>query len=201
MSRPLAEMKFPHFCLPVGKIEAAVGAAKRAIRSRYIAVGRGYSQPRAGGHHDHQAGLAAILRGRRAFDDFHRLHGVDRELIREDLALLVRNRLAVDGERVRGVIAESVEKTVGVGRNSRRGQRHQRTERRGVAFERQLVEKLPIHVRVGGGIGFDQIAAVLSRLRFRSPRRSSGRTLLQQATRERTSTSCSASLKSRRRWR
>ena len=118
----------------------------------------GDSQARAGGHHHHQAGLAAILGGRRAFDDFHRLHGVDRELIGEDLALLVRNRLAVDGERVRGVIAESVKKAVGVGRNSRGGERHQRTERRGLAFERQLVEKLPIHVRVSGCIGLHQIA-------------------------------------------
>ena len=76
---------------------------------------RGDAQARARGHHDHQAGLAAIFRGRRAFDHFHRLHGVDRDLIRENLALLVRDRLAVDGERVRGVIAQAVEKTVGVG--------------------------------------------------------------------------------------
>ncbi len=155
----------------IGKIEAAVGGAESAVRSRDIAVRRGRAQARAGGHHDHQAGLAAILGGRRAFDHFHRLHGVDRDLIREDLALLVGNRLAVDGERVRGVIAESVEQAVGVGRNPWRGQRHQRTERRGLAFERQLVEKLAVHVGVSRRDRFrpDRLAVSRSRLSFAAP--------------------------------
>ena len=114
-------------------------------------------KPRASGGYDDQAGFAAKIRRWRAFDDLHRLDGVDRHLIRENLALLVRNRLAVNRERVRGVIAEPMEKAVGVGRNPWRSQRHQRTELRRVAFQRQLVEKLPIHVRVGAGIGFDEI--------------------------------------------
>ena len=36
----------------------------------------------------------------------------DRELIGDDLALLVGDRLAVDGERVLGVIAETMKKPV-----------------------------------------------------------------------------------------
>jgi hypothetical protein len=72
------------------------------------------SQPGSGGRYDYQAGLAAILRGWGAFNDFERLNGVDRDLIGEDLTLLVRYWLAVNGERVRGVIAESMEQPVRV---------------------------------------------------------------------------------------
>ena len=125
------------------------------------------AQAGAGGHHHHQAGLSPIFGGRRAFNDFHRLDGVDRQLIGEDLAHLVGNRLAVDRKRVRGVIAESVEKAVGIGRNPWRSERHQRTQRRRLAFERQLVKKVTIHIRVGGGSALNQIRAGLHGDRLR----------------------------------
>ena len=149
--------KVSPFLLPVGKIEAPGGSAESAVRGRDIPVGRSYSQARASGCHDDEAGFTAKIRRRRAFDDLHRLHGLHRQLIRENLALLVRNWLAVNGEGVRGVIAQPVEKTVGVGRNPWCGERHQRTELRRVALQGQLIEKFPIDVRVGVGIGFDEI--------------------------------------------
>ena len=69
---------------------------KRAVGCGDVAVRLGDAQAGARGHHDHQAGLAAIFGGRRALDHLHRLHGVHRKLIRENLALLVGDRLAVD---------------------------------------------------------------------------------------------------------
>ena len=63
-------------------------------------------ESRARRHLDHQAGLIAIFGRRGAFDHLHRLHGVERDLIREDFALLVGDGLAVERERVRSVIAE-----------------------------------------------------------------------------------------------
>jgi hypothetical protein len=74
------------------------------------------------------------------------------KLIREYLALLIGDRLAIDGERVRSVIAEPVKQTVRIGRDSRRGHGDQGTERRGLAFQRQLVEQVAIDIRVGGGV-------------------------------------------------
>src|SRR5580658_1081163 len=108
--------------LAVRKIKAPVGSAEGAVRTRYVSVGSGNPEPRACGNHDHQTSLTAILRRGRAFKDFHRLDGVDRQLVGEDLALLIRNRLAVNGKRVRGVIAKSVKEAVRVGRGSWRSQ-------------------------------------------------------------------------------
>ena len=108
-----------------------------------------------------------------------RLHGVDRNLIREDLALLVGDGLAVDREGVGSVIAESVKQAVRIGRDARRGQRHQRTERRGLAFERQLVEQRAIDVGVGGRDRFRPGRAG-STVTLSSPCRASGRTSLQR---------------------
>ena len=122
------------------KIEPAVAGAKGAIGSRNIAVRLRDTEARAGGHHHHQAGLSSIFGRRRTFNHFHRLDGVDRQLLGEHLAHLVGNRLAVDRKRIRGVIAESVEKPVGIGRNPWRSECHQRTQRRRLAFERQLVK-------------------------------------------------------------
>ena len=90
--------------------------------------GLGDAETGAGGGHDHKAGLAAVFGGRRALDHLNGLHGVDRELVGEDLALLVGDGLAVDGEGIGGVVAKAVEQAVGVSRDARRGQRHQRTE-------------------------------------------------------------------------
>ena len=71
---------------------------------------------------DDDAGLAAVLGGRRAVDDFEGLDGVGGKLVGEDFALLVGDGLAVDGEGVGGVVAESVEEAVGVGGDAGRGE-------------------------------------------------------------------------------
>ena len=69
--------------------------------------------------------LSPIFGGRRAGDDLHRLDRIERNLVGENFALLVGDGLAIDRERVLGVIAQPVEQAVGIGRDSRRGQRHQ----------------------------------------------------------------------------
>ena len=85
------------------------------------------SLTRARGDVDDHAGLFAEFGRRRAGDDFHGLDRIERNLVGKDFALLVGDRLAIDGERVLRVIAHAVEETVGIGGNSRRGQRDQRT--------------------------------------------------------------------------
>ena len=70
---------------------------------------------------DHQAGLIAELRARRAGDQFHGLDGVERNLRGELLALLIGDRLAVDGEAGLRVIAQRVEEAVGIGHHAGAG--------------------------------------------------------------------------------
>ncbi len=86
---------------------------------------------------------------------------LDGKLVGEDLALLVGDGLAVDGEGVGGVVAEAVEEAVGVGRDAGGGQRDQRAERGGLALQRHLVEQVAVHVGVECGVVFDQVAAGL----------------------------------------
>ena len=105
------------------------------------------------------AGLAAVLGRRRAGDDLEGLHGVGGKLVGEDLALLVGDGLAVDGEGVGGVIAEAVEEAVGVGGDAGRGEGDQRAERGGLALQRELVEEVAVDVGVHGGVVFDEVAA------------------------------------------
>ena len=99
----------------VGEIDAAGGGPEGAIGGADAAGGLGDSLPGAGGGDDDEAGFVAVLGRRRAGDDLDGLNGVGGKLVGEDLALLVGDGLAVDGERVGGVIAEAVEEAVGVG--------------------------------------------------------------------------------------
>ena len=110
------------------------------------------------GHHDDEAGLVPKLGRRGTLDHFHRLHGVGRELIREYLTLLVSDRLAIDGERVRGVIAKAMKETIRIGGDSRRRQSHEGTQRRGVTFERKFIEEIAIHIGMSRRIGFQQVS-------------------------------------------
>ena len=116
----------------IGQIEAAGRRAEGAIGGVDAAGGLGDALAGARGGHDDQAGLAAVLGRRRAADDFDGLNRVRRKLVGEDLALLVGDRLAVDGEGVGGVVAEAVEEAVGVGRHAGSGERDQRAERGGL---------------------------------------------------------------------
>jgi hypothetical protein len=58
-----------------------------------------------------------------------------------------------------------VKEPVGIGNDSRGSQRHQRTDRRGLAFQGKLVEESPIHVGVGRWIGLQQVGAAFDRHR------------------------------------
>jgi hypothetical protein len=79
-------------------------------------------------------------------------------LIGEDLALLVCDRLTVDGKRVRRVVAESMKETVRIGCYTRRGQGYQRAQRRRLALQRQLIKQAAIDVGVKCRVVFQQIA-------------------------------------------
>ncbi len=70
-------------------------------------------------------------------------------LVGEDLALLVGDRLAVDGEGIFGVIAEAVKQAVGIGGDSRRGQRHQRTDATTMRFRAGACRKARDRRRCG----------------------------------------------------
>ena len=59
-----------------------------------------------------------------------RFDGIDGNLIGKYLALLIGDRLAVDRERVLGVVADAVEEAVGIGGDSRRGKSDKRTQGR-----------------------------------------------------------------------
>ena len=104
----------------VSEIERTVGGAEVSIGRGNVSCGLGQSLSRAGRDVNDQAGLVAIFGGRRSGNHFDRLHGIGRELVGEDFALLVGHRLAINRKRIRRVIAEAMEETVGVGRHSGR---------------------------------------------------------------------------------
>ena len=143
----------------VAEVEAHIGVPKAAVFGGQAAVRRGHSLAGARGYVDDQACLAAVLGRRRAGNHLHRLDRIQRNLVGEDLALLIGDRLAIHGERVFGVIAQSVEEAVGIGGNPRRGERNQRTDRRGCALQRQLVDQVAVHVGVEGGRVLQQVLA------------------------------------------
>ena len=62
----------------------------------------------------HQTCFVTVFRRRRAGNNLHRLDRIYRNLIRENLALLVGNRLTIDRERILRMIPETVEESVGV---------------------------------------------------------------------------------------
>ena len=106
----------------------AADAERRILRDgperaipRHKTTGGLLSEGRPCGRIDHQARLIAVLRGRRAGNDFHRLNRVGRNGRREDLVPLVRHRLAVDDIADLGVIAQRMEKSVRIGRDTRGG--------------------------------------------------------------------------------
>ena len=142
----------------VAEVDGGGGGAEGPVGRGDGAGGLGDALAGAGGDDDDDAGLAAELGRRRAVDDLQRLDGVGWELVGEDLALLVGDGLAVDGEGVGGVVAEAVEEAVGVGRDAGRGERDQRAEGGGLALQRQLLEEVAVDVGVADGIVLDQVA-------------------------------------------
>ena len=110
---------------------------------------------------DHQAGLVAELRARRAGDQLHRLNGVERNLRGELLALLIGDRLSVDRKAGLRVIAQRVEEAVGIGHHAGARQRDRVAQSAAWGGGGQLRIELAIHV------------VVRVRERFRASRRRS----------------------------
>jgi len=77
-----------------------------------LPVGRVTPCPERVVANDHEAGLVTVLGRGSTGDDLNGLNGVGGKLVGEDLALLVGNGLAVDGEGVGGMVAEAVEEAV-----------------------------------------------------------------------------------------
>ncbi len=150
-------------------IEGKIARAEAAIAERYASGRRGNALARARRRLDHQARLVAILRRWCAIDNLQRLHCRRRHLVRKHLALLVRNRLAIDAERVLRMIAQSVHQAVRVRRNARRGKRHNRTQLRRRALQRQVVDHGAIDIRMRRRVVVHQISR--SRHRHRLVRR------------------------------
>ena len=111
-------MKLPHLAPPYARSNPALARAEAAERSGHVAVRLSHAKTGAGGHVNDHAGLVAVFGRRRALDHFHGLYRVQRNLVREDFALLIRDRLAIERERVRRVIAQSVKQAVRIGGNA-----------------------------------------------------------------------------------
>ena len=121
--------KVPPLLAAIGQVEARKGRPEGAIRTGDAPGRLGNALAGARRGHDYQAGLAAVLGRRRAADHFDGLNRVGRNLVGEDLALLVGDRLAIDRKRVGCVVAQTVKEAVRVGRHTGSGERDQRTER------------------------------------------------------------------------
>ena len=97
---PVGRDEVPPVLAAVGEISIQIGTAEGAIAGRDAAMRRGRTQAGACRHIDHQAGLVAELCGRRTRDHRHRLHGVKRNLVGKYFALLIGNRLTIEGKRI-----------------------------------------------------------------------------------------------------
>jgi len=103
----------------VAQVDGSGGRSEGPIRRGHRSSGSCDALAGAGGYVDDDAGLAAELGRRRAVDDFERLDGLGGKLVGENLALLIGDGLAVDGERVGGVVAEAVDRKIA--ENGKRG--------------------------------------------------------------------------------
>src|SRR5579859_7905413 len=83
------------FLAPVGELKTTGRGAKAAVRGRNCSRGLRCAETRPRGDLNHQAGFVAILRRWPARDDFERLNRIQRNLVREDLVLLVCDGLTV----------------------------------------------------------------------------------------------------------
>ena len=95
------------------RAKAAIGRVNRALRL-------GHSEARLRRHLNHQARFAAVFGWGASRNRFQRLNGIQGNLVREDLALLIRDGLAINGERILGVISKPVEEAIRVRYHPRR---------------------------------------------------------------------------------
>src|SRR5260370_41666900 len=104
---------------PICEIEAHGSSAKTAVGSVHPARWPGYSLAGARRHLDDDARLVAELCWRRAREHFQGLNRINGNLVRKDLALLIRDRLAVYGKRVFRMVSHSVGEAVRVRSDAR----------------------------------------------------------------------------------
>jgi hypothetical protein len=109
----------PPVLATVRKFGFHVGCSERPVRSAHTAVRGGHALTGPRGRYNHNAGLASVFRRRRPGDHRQGFDRIDWKLVGKDLALLVSNWLAVDAERIRGVVADPVEEAIGIGSNPR----------------------------------------------------------------------------------
>ena len=130
---------------------------KATVRRGDATVRRGHPLAGARGDVDDQTRLVAVLRRWRTGNHLHRLDRIQRNLVGKNLALLIGDGLAIDRERVLGVIAQAMKKAVRVGGDAWRGERNQRAYRGGSALQRKLVEQAAVHVGVKYGRIFQKV--------------------------------------------
>src|ERR1035438_10525891 len=99
----------------VGEVEIHVRAAEATVAGGHVAVRCRRTQARTRGHVNDQTRFVAELSGWSTGDDRHRLHGIEWNLIGKYFALLIGDGLAVERKRVLGMIAHTVEKSIGIG--------------------------------------------------------------------------------------
>ena len=141
----------------VANIESSRCRAKCPVGRGKTPGGFGKTLPRSRGYLNHQACLIPVLRRWRAGNDLNRLNGIGGDLVGENLALLVGDRLAVYGKRVGGMIAKSMEKSVGIRCDAGSRQGHQRAHGGRGAFQRQLLDQVAVDIGVKRGVIFHQI--------------------------------------------
>src|SRR5438093_8951340 len=107
-------------------IKAPVRRPETSVRSSHTADRFCLTKTGARRYLDDQAGLVSEFSGWRAGDHFQRLNRIDRDLVGEDFARLVRNWLAIDRKRTFRMVADGVNQAVGIRYRARCGQRHER---------------------------------------------------------------------------
>src|SRR5438034_1855708 len=110
---------------PKRYVKGPVRRPETPVRGSHASNRLRLAQPGTRRYLDDQARLVAKFGGRGAGDYFQRLNRIDGDLIREDLAGLVRHRLAIDGKRAFRMIADGVNQSVRIRYRPGRRQRHQ----------------------------------------------------------------------------
>src|ERR1700730_3537224 len=100
------------FLASITEVEPDVGCAETAIGSGDSTLRSGHALARTCGYVDDNARLLAVFRGWCTGDDLQRLDRIKGDLVGENFALLVSNRLTINRKRVLRVIAHSVEETI-----------------------------------------------------------------------------------------
>ncbi len=110
--------EIPESRVPETQPEGCGRGSERAVRRVHVPKSMRHAQPAPCRDAGDQAGLIAEFRIGRSGAEFHALNRAGRKLCREDLALLIADRLAVDHEADLRMIAQRVEESIGVGRDS-----------------------------------------------------------------------------------